>query len=67
MKSLGTPPDGVKLTAKVVLILMGEKISEKDPDEKIWKKATSVMNNPEKFLKAITDFDGRNIDEHILE
>ena len=38
MKSLGTPPDGVKLTARVVLILLGERISLSDPDEKVWKK-----------------------------
>jgi hypothetical protein len=38
MKSLGTPPEGVKLTARVVLILLGERITLSDPDEKVWKK-----------------------------
>lgn len=46
MKALGTPPDGVKLTARVVLILLGERITLTDPDEKVWKKSTSAMNNP---------------------
>lgn len=46
MKALGTPPDGVKLTARIILILLGERISLNDNDEKVWKKATSVMNNP---------------------
>lgn len=46
MKSLGTPPDGVKVTARVVLILLGERISLTDPDEKVWKKAVGSMNNP---------------------
>lgn len=46
MKALGTPPDGVKLTARVILILLGERITLADPEEKVWKKCTSVMNNP---------------------
>jgi len=39
MKVLGSPPGGVLLTAKVVMILLGEKVSINDPDEKVWKKA----------------------------
>lgn len=62
MKSLGTPPDGVKLTARIVLILLGERISLSDPDEKVWKKATSVMNNPVQFLDKIINFNGNDID-----
>lgn len=46
MKSLGTPPEGVKLVARIILILLGERITLNDADEKVWKKATSVMNNP---------------------
>jgi len=46
MKSLGTPPEGVKTTARVVLILMGERITLTDPEEKVWKKCVGVMNNP---------------------
>ena len=40
MKSLPTPPAGVYLTSRVVLILMGEKVTLNDPDEKVWKKST---------------------------
>lgn len=46
MKSLGSPPAGVLLTAKVVMILLGEKVSLNDADDKVWKKASTVMNNP---------------------
>jgi dynein heavy chain len=46
MKSLGSPPGGVLLTARVVMILLGEKITLNDPDDKVWKKATGIMNNP---------------------
>jgi len=41
MKSLGSPPPGVLLTAKIVMILLGEKVSLNDPDDKVWKKASS--------------------------
>lgn len=46
MKALGSPPPGVVLTSRVVLILLGEKITLGDPDDKVWKKAQGVMNNP---------------------
>lgn len=46
MKALGSPPLGVVLTSRVVLILLGEKVSLSDPDDKVWKKAQAVMNNP---------------------
>jgi len=39
MKNLGSPPSGVFVTARVVLILTGEKITLNDPDDKVWKKA----------------------------
>lgn len=38
MKSLGSPPDAVKTVARVLLILMGERITLADSDEKVWKK-----------------------------
>ena len=39
MKSLGTPPSMVIVTAKAIMILMGEKIGANDPEDKVWKKA----------------------------
>lgn len=39
MKSLGSPPAGVLLVARVILILLGEKITLNDAEEKVWKKA----------------------------
>ena len=39
MKSLGTPPTMVIVTAKCILILLGEKVNSNDPEDKIWKKA----------------------------
>jgi dynein heavy chain len=43
MKALGSPPVLVILTAKVVMTLLGEKISINEADEKVWKKAGSLM------------------------
>lgn len=39
MKSMANPPQMVVVTAKCIMILMGEKISNNDPEEKLWKKA----------------------------
>ena len=39
MKSLGTPPTMVIITAKCILILLGEKININDAEDKICKKA----------------------------
>jgi len=39
MKALGTPPTMVIVTAKCILILLGEKVNANDPEDKIWKKA----------------------------
>lgn len=38
MKNLGSPPTGVMVVGRVCLILMGDKITLNDPDEKVWKK-----------------------------
>lgn len=62
MKSLGTPPSMVVVTAKCIMILMGEKISPNDAEDKVWKKAVQSMNNPDKFLSNIKTFNGDNID-----
>jgi len=35
MKNLGSPPAGVIVTARVVLILTAEKITLADPDDKV--------------------------------
>lgn len=39
MKNLGSPPLGVIITARVVLILFNQGITLTDPDDKVWKKA----------------------------
>lgn len=39
MKSLGSPPPGVMLTAKLTLILLKEKVTLNDAEDKVWKKA----------------------------
>jgi dynein heavy chain len=67
MKNLGSPPDGVKLTGRIILILLGERITLNDPDEKVWKKCVGAMNNPGAFLDKIPGFDGENIDQGILD
>ena len=39
MKALGSPPRLVIITAKIVMILLGEKIPLTEPEDKTWKKA----------------------------
>ena len=39
MKALGAPPRLVIITAKIVMILLGEKIVLTEPEEKTWKRA----------------------------
>ncbi len=67
MKNLGQPPTMVRVTAKAVMTLMGEKIGVNDDLEKVWKKAGQVMNNPDKFLKSVQTFDGEKIEQHALD
>lgn len=66
MKSLGSPPSGVIVTARAVLILLGEKITLNDPEDKLWKKSQGVMNNPQQFLDRVKGFNGKSIDPGIL-
>jgi hypothetical protein len=37
----------VEITGRVVLILLGEKLTLSDPVEKAWKKCQTAMNNPQ--------------------
>lgn len=67
MKNLGSPPTGVILTARVVLLLFGEKILTTDPDDKVWKKCQMAMNQPERFLDKVKAFKGEEIDQTILD
>lgn len=48
------------------MILMGEKVGINDADDKVWKKAQGVMNNPAQFLQRVIDFKGENIDPAVL-
>jgi hypothetical protein len=34
-----SPPPMVIVVAKVIMILLGEKVSQNDAEEKLWKKA----------------------------
>ncbi len=38
-----------------------------DPDDKVWKKAQSLMNQPERFLERVLNFDGTEIEPNILD
>lgn len=67
MKAFTTPPAGVVVTCRVVLALLKEKISPNDPDDKVWKKAQGLMNQPEKFLDRVLSFNGEDIDQGILD
>jgi len=62
MKSLGSPPQMVIVTAKCIMILFGEKVSANDAEDKIWKKAVQMMNNPDKFLQTLKSYNGDTID-----
>jgi dynein heavy chain len=46
MKAFTNPPPGVVVTCRVVLALLKEKLSASDPDDKVWKKAQGLMNQP---------------------
>lgn len=67
MKGLGSPPWGVYLTSRVVMILLGEKVTLSDPDEKVWKKSVQLMNNPPQFLERLKAFKGEDIEQNILD
>jgi len=58
MKAFTTPPGGVVVTCRVVLTLLKEKVASSDPDDKVWKKAQGLMNQPEKFLDRVKTFNG---------
>ena len=62
MKSLPSPPAYVYVTAKAVLILLGQCKSASEPDEKVWKKAVPLMNNPPKFLEGLVEYRGEDIE-----
>ena len=53
MKSLGSPPQMVVVTGKLVMIMMGEKVNLNDDDKKVWGKIQTFMNNPLKFMTEI--------------
>jgi dynein heavy chain len=67
MKSMGSPPAMVVVTAKVIMILLGEKVSPNDAEDKVWKKAVQMMNNPDKFLQTVKTYNGDTIDQSILD
>lgn len=46
MKAFTSPPPGVVVTCRVVLALLKQKLSNNDPDDKVWKKAQGLMNQP---------------------
>lgn len=46
MKAFANPPPGVVVTCRVVMALLKEKVSANDPDDKVWKKAVNMMQNP---------------------
>ena len=61
LKSLANPPPAVFDVSKGCLLLRGEKKNF------AWGNAQKMMNNPDKFIKDIQAFDGRVIDQWILD
>lgn len=60
MKALPKPPIECVSVTQTVLLLRGEKKNF------TWQAAQKMMNNPSKFIEEIAAFDGRDIDEGIL-
>uniref|UniRef100_A0A7S3JKK7 Uncharacterized protein n=1 Tax=Euplotes harpa TaxID=151035 RepID=A0A7S3JKK7_9SPIT len=60
LKSLPKPPKECESVTATVLMLRGEKRNYS------WQNAQKMMNNPQKFIEEIKEFDGRDIDEGIL-
>ena len=61
LKSLPKPPQECVSVTHTVLLLRGEKKNF------TWQAAQKMMNNPSKFIEEIAAFDGRDIDEGILQ
>lgn len=62
LKGMGSPPEDCVKVARAVLILVR---SEKK--NHAWPNAQKMMNNPNKFLQEVKDFNGENIEEWKLE
>ena len=58
LKSLGKPPTGVDMVTSACLILVENKLKEKDWS---WDKAKKMMNNVDAFLNGLKAFKGENI------
>lgn len=75
VKSLKTPPGGVKLTMEVVCIMFGQKpVKKQDPNnpgkkiDDYWETAQKVvLADAKKFLQSLVDFDKDNIPDKIVQ
>jgi dynein heavy chain, axonemal len=75
VRSMKTPPSGVKLTMEVSCLMFGVKpVMEKDPDnlgkkiKNYWTASkTKLLNNPKAFLNMLIDYDKDNIDPKVVK
>jgi dynein heavy chain len=61
LKAFATPPPALLDVAKACLLLRGEKKNF------AWPNFLKAIGNPQKFLDDLTNFDGRSIDQWILD
>jgi dynein heavy chain len=61
LKSLGSPPEQAKQVSFAVMILKDGVMKNHK-----WDAAKKMMNDPNKFLDGVVNFDGDNIDEKRL-
>ncbi len=68
MKGMPSPPPGVILTCRVVLILLCEKIPSGEGEFDIWKKrVVGALSAPKKFIERVKAFKGEEIEEGVLK
>lgn len=73
VKSLKTPPAGVKLTMEAVCIMMGVKPAKipnpsgKGKVDDYWEPAKKELLNDPRFLQRLVEYDKDNISEAVIE
>ena len=72
VRALQRPPDGVKLVIEAVCIMKGvkpKKVAGDKPGVKVddyWDVGKALLQDPQKFLNSLYDFDKENIPESVI-
>lgn len=73
VKGLQKPPDGVRLVISAVCVMFEvkpKKVAAPDGRGKVddyWDVGKALLNDPNKFLKSLFDFDKENIPESVIK